>query len=1029
MSKVISLKKIEDTTLYKELLSRENNKSIVGNIADLCADASERIKVLPKYFPEYTLHDEVHFLRVTELMSIIIGTKLKSLNDLEIWLLIMAAFYHDQGMVLDVSESQGLATNDRFNLFKKNWQLDHPNYQEIVRQVVSSAISGQEKIRLNKLVNELDAACLTDFLRINHGQRSADYINSALSDDPRASIYGINVSHLLANICLSHVKSHEWLLNESGLNFDDNIGNCTVNSIFLCIVLRLADILDFDADRTPDILFKSIHFTSPLSIQEWQKHRSVQGWEINKARVRFTMLFDHPVYEKTARTFMDWIDEELTSAQRTLRLFPKQDGHYAIDLPERTDRSRLSPKNNKYQYSDVEFTLSRNEIVNLLLTNNLYKNASLFIRELLQNSLDALRLRKALLATEGLDWGKGIIRFKNFIDENGDNVVECVDNGVGMDEGIIRNFLGKVGRSYYKSPEFEQLRANLQEKNVDFEPCSQFGIGFMSCFMIGDRIEILTRKDYGHGTAQGPPLKIEINGLGGLMIIRQGASDQPIGTSIKVFSRERKPIFDDWSDPIRLTTILQGVALANEFPIEATCEIECLQKSISITPSIDVKLTFLEKRRITSIVTIEIDLTTIHPDLHGFLRQSFLKDENGLPGFSSTEGYFVLEQDDNWKDERATLTYYHKSSGERKQFDMVHFENHVVCLDGILVCGKPGRQGADKYEMMNLGHLTSRIHSEHPFTIDVRGKIKPELNPAREPLENNSIFQSAPKWRQLQRLIDRASGELWEKVLEFSSSGLDMETFWQLLIAYDGSLINVSSKSLYKFIQFPNAEQQWIPVSSIDYAWVENANVIVSDYSGKHHTIVFPETITKYGKTHQNGVNFNYYIEHVIFNLCLVDFSTPDPVLRMRKYFEPNERPSSNTMSTHFLRTRYLSFLNLPHDYIGCVQYVDIANFENPIIRLSCDSHFGNLTDSLENYAVALTKSVAELIKYQKENNKPYTLDVGNNSLKYLGYKYESINWEKYDDKFKPPYKIFINHETTLEITAATLIRWSKMKL
>ncbi len=60
------------------------------------------------------------------------------------------------------------------------------------------------------------------------------------------------------------------------------------------------------------------------------KHRSVQGWEINNSIIRFTMLFDHPVYEKTARGFLDWIDEELSNAQKILRNSPKNSNSLSV---------------------------------------------------------------------------------------------------------------------------------------------------------------------------------------------------------------------------------------------------------------------------------------------------------------------------------------------------------------------------------------------------------------------------------------------------------------------------------------------------------------------------------------------------------------------------------------------------------------------------------------------------------------------------------------------------------------------------
>ncbi len=576
MSKILNIESLKDTTLYKELKKKKNvdSKPFLTNIISLCEEASDRAKQIPVFFSEYTLHDKTHFLRVTELMALVLGKTLQKLNEIEIGLLILSAFYHDQGMFIDEDEYKSLEKNESFILFRDNWILDHPNYSDIKLQVETSFISKEEKERLSNLICELDTALLTDFLRESHGQRSHDYILSKFKDERIMSFGSSNISHYLAKICLSHVKSVEWISKSNGFNYDENIGTYEVNTIFLSVVLRLADILDFDSDRTPDVLFKSIHFTSPVSIMEWQKHRNVKGWVIKKELIRFSMFFDHPVYEKTAHIFFDWIDQELKDCHLLIKHFPTNVKEYKIDIADKVDRSRIGPKDGAYLYHDLEFTLSRDEIVKLLMTENLYKNKSLFIRELLQNSLDALRLRKAVYLKDGFNWDDGEIKFRHYIDSSGQIVVECQDNGSGMDEAIISKFLGKVGRSFYRSPEFERQRNQLKEKGVDFEPCSQFGIGFMSCFMVGDRIQIFTRKDYGVGKEIGKPLVIEVNGLGGLILIREGKSTQAVGTIVKVFSRKKPKFFDTWSDNIRLLTTLKGYAMATEFPIHAICEIE-----------------------------------------------------------------------------------------------------------------------------------------------------------------------------------------------------------------------------------------------------------------------------------------------------------------------------------------------------------------------------------------------------------------------------------------------------------------------
>jgi hypothetical protein len=75
-----------------------------------------------------------------------------------------------------------------------------------------------------------------------------------------------------------------------------------------------------------------------------------------------------------------------------------------------------------------------------------------------------------------------------------------------MSRKIVENYFMHVGRSYYRSPEFDAERARLKKKDIDLEATSQFGIGILSCFMVADRFEVETYRT-GH-----TPLHITIEG-------------------------------------------------------------------------------------------------------------------------------------------------------------------------------------------------------------------------------------------------------------------------------------------------------------------------------------------------------------------------------------------------------------------------------------------------------------------------------------------------------------------------------------
>ena len=811
MSSVMDLKCIEDTVLWKRLNSGFNANTEYSKVAnilathlkEICEYAADRMKNFSSLCPEYTLHDETHLLRVTELMSKVIPKEvLEKLNPIELALLILSAYFHDQGMVLSKEEIESLSIDPDFEKFSKIWEIEYPNLTQIRQRSKDRSLSLEELLKCGRIEQELLEAQLTDYTRLKHGKRSAEFVKLQ-NNNPIWEIARTNLAFLVAKLCESHAESAYNLTHSKGFYHDQSVGQYSVNMIYIGLILRLADILDLDRDRTPDALYKDISFTNEISLREWEKHRSVEGWKIDSEDVRFTMRCEHPIYQRTALEFMNWIDMELAAAYDMAKNLPTCN-HYYFKLPLKCNRSRIEPKDNTYIYYDLEFSLSRDEIVKLLMMEELYNSPSLCVRELIQNSLDALRHRKALFKRDsGTNWTEGRIKLAHTIDTDGHEILRCIDNGTGMDENIIENFLTKVGRSYYQSYEFKQERATFRDSSVDFDPCSQFGIGFMSCFMIGDHITIHTRRDYGPRRGLGDPLIVEINGLSGMVVIRKSSQDQDAGTTIEIKGRIKPLFFDKWNDIIQLIAVVKGYALACEFPIEAICEIPEAKAQVIIPPGIEFPKTEMEKAGILSIKTFEQDFSEIDTNLAGLSRLSILLDKQGKLAIENNEAKWM----------KPTMGF-----GEpRLVFDNNAVENnrtHQICMDGILVCGDLGRQvhlnGVTEYSTsFYLGKNLVSI-------LDVRGLIKPPLTPSRGPPHDTLSDYS---WTRLRHLAGLAQGRLWEKVALSFSGDSNFELFWQLVAVHQPQISYMRSGEIRSHVSVPVAfnggEIEWRRISSL----------------------------------------------------------------------------------------------------------------------------------------------------------------------------------------------------------------------
>ncbi len=134
--------------------------------------------------------------------------------------------------------------------------------------------------------------------------------------------------------------------------------------------------------------------------------------------------------------------------------------------------------------------MDQSNIIDLLMSEELYKDKYACIRELYQNSLDACWCKQLNLPDfiGNIEFGIDVCT-KHGKERK---YLYCYDNGIGMDKSIITNYLLHIGHTFYSSADFYQMRAESSKK---FYPISQFGIGILSCFMLCDLIEITTKKN------------------------------------------------------------------------------------------------------------------------------------------------------------------------------------------------------------------------------------------------------------------------------------------------------------------------------------------------------------------------------------------------------------------------------------------------------------------------------------------------------------------------------------------------------
>ena len=112
-----------------------------------------------------------------------------------------------------------------------------------------------------------------------------------------------------------------------------------------------------------------------------------------------------------------------------------------------------------------------------LLSHHLYATPRVFVRELMQNAVDAITARRLTdQRAPGDVWFEATER-------TGDGSLRVHDSGIGLTEAQVHELLATIGRS--------SKRDDLGFARHEF--LGQFGIGLLSCFMVADEIQVVTR--------------------------------------------------------------------------------------------------------------------------------------------------------------------------------------------------------------------------------------------------------------------------------------------------------------------------------------------------------------------------------------------------------------------------------------------------------------------------------------------------------------------------------------------------------
>ena len=538
------------------------------------------------FLPEFDDHSIKHSHAVLDYIAKFIGEKgIKNLSVYELFILSASAYLHDFGMaltgyekeVLELAEKQPLPVAiDGIDETKK---IIHDHVKFIFDKQLSDALQvkllphketklieflaklyqeyqtfrngyTEEYKRITEDIKEKDEqeklkkkneGIRMDFIRETHPKRSAQYAQNwgARFQEENASL--TRIMDDVAKVVQSHGESFDDIkqLDRAAkyklIKGSSNIANLQ----FASMMLRLGDIVHFTFDRAPVNLRREVRFESEKSREQWMVKNDVSN-QINKLENQTEIVFHAQCTTPQAYCYLDkyigYINQEIDYFKDL-----KSDWEQQYQIPLVHVINEIEPLNGAFKTNpNLKFTLNQNKIIELLMGTQLYQDPYACLRELYQNSLDACRCAIARRKNSGEKDSKCTIEFGVKVDKEneGGKYLYCLDDGKGMSKDIIEHYFLNIGSSYYKSKDFYSKWANS-----GFTPTSQFGIGILSCFMIGERLEVLTKEHNGELIAfgvDGPQETFYYWSENHISLTdKETIEEQGSGTLVKVYLKEQ----------------------------------------------------------------------------------------------------------------------------------------------------------------------------------------------------------------------------------------------------------------------------------------------------------------------------------------------------------------------------------------------------------------------------------------------------------------------------------------------------------
>jgi len=509
-------KAVLDTSLWKRIASNSKYISVVTQIRSAACILASNVSSLA---PEYTDHSVRHMDMLWQMASqVLTADEVEILNSGEAFLLGAAFYLHDLGMAFPVTSitREQLRTTDEYKAAYRRFEK------------LSSA---------NR--SKLDDVAIREATRQLHAQKALEFATKPLPGLDRYLIEESDFRDRWAYTLGQVAESHHWTLEQ----IERSLGNRkaapgpdgeSLDLAYVACVLRIVDFSHINRQRALRMERGLRSEIPPESAVHWDGQADVTGPERDRDLIVFGCT--KPIENVDAWWFFYdlalGLDAEIRSVYEYLRNRTISQNRFSlagvkgVENPVAFNQyvrlpDNVLPLDIRVQPDSME------RVVELLGGKHIYGQDELApIRELIQNARDAIELRCSIDRANGHTPAPGEIKI-SFEKRDAVSILNVQDNGVGMTRNVVRKFLLGVGSDFWNSVDFS--RDFSQAVEGGFKPIGKFGIGFLSVFMLGDRIEVETE------AIGNKRILLTLHGIGRRGELREIHPTGHMGTEIRIF--------------------------------------------------------------------------------------------------------------------------------------------------------------------------------------------------------------------------------------------------------------------------------------------------------------------------------------------------------------------------------------------------------------------------------------------------------------------------------------------------------------